>query len=335
MANTITTKEWDALATATLDEHKTKLRDATFKDISFLEFMESGGRVERINGGELISYPLMYGRNSTVMRLSNDYQKLDTSPQEGFTRAFYEWRQMSVAITISRAERNKNSGDRKKLLDLLKMKTKQARMSIRDAFHSDLMGEGGNGGQAGGNYGIDGLQFLLEDTGTVGLIPESTVNDDGEQWWKPQRITSGVTATNLKEQMEQMLNDLRTVGSEPTIIVGAQAVHQEYSSQLTAIADWRLQSGGQKKIGFGFKGSELEFAGIPFVWDRRMPANTIYFLNTDSLGLVFHPDGEFNLGPMVTPSDQHASVAHIYVMAQLVCANRRDQGVISGINLAA
>lgn len=329
IGTTITTKEWDALSTAQLDEYKSKLRDAVFETIPMLDYMESNGRVDRVDGGELISYPLMYGRNSTVMRLTNPYDELDTTPQEGFTRAFYEWAYYSVAISISRAERNMNSGNRKKLLDLLKVYTKQARMSIRDEFHLDLItGTGANGG-------IHGLKHLLEGTGTVGKISHTEVNEDGELWWQPFSITSGVTATSLKDDMRTVLYELEKRNSEPDLILMAQDVHQAYAEQLEDKADWRLKTGGNPKIGFGFKGSELEFSGIPCVWDRQMADGTVYFLNTDTIGLVFHPDGEFNLGEMITPSNQHASVAHIFVMAQMVCSNRRDQAFITNVNVGA
>lgn len=327
MSATSFIKEWDTLSTTTLDEHKTEDRNAVFNEIPMLKYFESGGRIDRESGGELISYPLLYERNSTLIKMENHYQKLDTSPQEALTRAFYEWREYSISFSISRFERNVNQGNTNKLLDLLGKYKEQARMTMREEFAKDIIQGDGTAGS------IHGIDFLLSSTGQVGKIADTVVNNDGDLWWQPFRVTSGVTATNLKNEMRRVLNELRKRDSEPDLILGAQAVHEEYARQLEDKGDFRLKTGGQPKIGFGFKGSELEFSGIPFVWDRFVPDNTIYFLNTRSLGLVFHPDGEFNIGPMVTPSDQHASTAHIYLMAQMVCSNRRDQAVVSGIDL--
>ncbi len=324
-----TTKQWDTLATATLDQHETKLVDAITKDILLLNKYESGGMVESREGGELISYPVMAGRNTTFMRMASDFQELDTAPQEGFSRSFWPWAYYNIAISISRIERNINMGSSTKLLDLLRIKTEQARKTVRDEFHLDLvLGDGTNNG-------VLGLKELLESTGTVGSILTTEVNSEGNKFWEPQSITSGVTKTNLEEQMEILYNDLIEENSEPDLILMARGVFEAYADKLQSNGQYIIASGGTPKLGFGFKGRELEFKGIPVVWDRRMEANKIYFLNTEYLHLIFHPDGKFNLGEMTTLTKQHASVAHLFTMAQHICSNRRAQGFITTINLGA
>ena len=66
--------------------------------------------VVKLNGGERIQVPLMYGTNSTV-KSYRGYEQLDTTPQDGMTSAFYEWKEVAGTISISRLEQRQNSGE--------------------------------------------------------------------------------------------------------------------------------------------------------------------------------------------------------------------------------
>ncbi len=105
------TVNYDALLSTTLDAYVSKtLFDNIFKDSAFLAALRQMDAVTFQDGGERIRAPLMYGDNSTVDS-HEGYDVIDTTPQDGITTAFYEWREIAGTISISRREERQNSGE--------------------------------------------------------------------------------------------------------------------------------------------------------------------------------------------------------------------------------
>src|SRR3990167_594335 len=111
--------------------------DNIFKDSAFLAALREFDGISYLNGGERIAVPLMYGTSSTVKSYS-DYETLDTTPQDGMTTAFYDWREIAGTISISRKEERQNSGEGR-LLNLLEQKIKQAEMTMRETLNTQLL----------------------------------------------------------------------------------------------------------------------------------------------------------------------------------------------------
>jgi hypothetical protein len=130
---------YDALLSTTLDAWvgSGSMFDAIFKDSAFLSLLRLNDAVEKQDGGERIRVPLMYGKNDTIKSYSG-YDVLDTTPQDGITTAFYEWREIGGTIAISRKEERQNSGDAAKI-GLLKSKIKQATMSMTETLNGQLV----------------------------------------------------------------------------------------------------------------------------------------------------------------------------------------------------
>ena len=103
---------YDALLSTTLDAYvgSGTMFDNIFKDSAFMAALRLMDGVQSQDGGERIRAPLMYGKNETVKSYEN-YDVLDTTPQEGVTTAFYEWREIGGTISISRKEERQNSGE--------------------------------------------------------------------------------------------------------------------------------------------------------------------------------------------------------------------------------
>ena len=57
-----TTEYWDALLTTSLAAYRKTMFDNIFKDSAFLAALRLNNAVVKINGGERIAVPLMYGK---------------------------------------------------------------------------------------------------------------------------------------------------------------------------------------------------------------------------------------------------------------------------------
>src|SRR5256885_13424940 len=94
---------YDALLSTTLDAYvgSGSMFDNIFKDSVFLAALRMNDAVQMQGGGERIRAPLMYDDNNTIKSYSN-YDVLDTTPQDGMTTAFFEWRGITGPSPISR-----------------------------------------------------------------------------------------------------------------------------------------------------------------------------------------------------------------------------------------
>lgn len=84
------TINYDDLLSSTLFNYVNggALIDNIFRDSAFLAYLRSSGKIMKQGGGERIAMPLMYGKNETVKSYEN-YEVIDTTPQDGMTTAFH------------------------------------------------------------------------------------------------------------------------------------------------------------------------------------------------------------------------------------------------------
>lgn len=327
MAGIQVTKVWETRASATLEKINKKVTDNIFKGVPILEFMLQNGRVRRVSGGLEIGEPVMYGTNPNFQAYTY-YDSVAIAPTDEVTTAFYPWRLYNQAITISEHEVDVNSDSETKIFDLLKTKIKNAEMSMRTGLETDFFAA-----QSGKR--LDGLGTIINTSaGTVGKINEST-----EAWWAPSRVTSGVTALNLRKTMRTMRNNILDgvpdAETKQLVIFTTQTIHEAYEDLLQDLVRLRYEDQSKRDAGFGFPGFQnaLSLSGIPIVWSSRTPANTMYFLNTAFLGFVLHTNKDFKMTEMRHEVNKHASVAHIQFMGNLTCSARRHQGIISSISV--
>jgi hypothetical protein len=297
------------LLTTTLKNYRKTLVDNIHKSNAVFFWLKENGGLKTESGGERISVPLMYGKNSTAQSYAG-YEALDTTPQTGIDSAEYNWKQYSVSISISGEEERKNSGSQK-LIDILDARTRQAEMSLTEKLSTDLFSDGT--GNAGKN--LTGLEAMVAATGTYGGINSGTYT-----WWQAY-VESTAEALGLPK-MRTAFNTASVGGKDtPNLIVTTQALFEKYEGLLTATI--QTTSEARKKLGdAGFQ--SLEFKGVPIVWDELAPSGTMYFLNTKHMKLIVHKEANFETTEFVKPENQDARVAQVLVMGNLTCDRRKS-----------
>jgi len=85
------------------------LHDQVFDNDVFLQWLRSGNRIKKVDGGERMRIGLMFGKNTTAGWYS-DYEALDTTAQAGMTSAFYNNKQASASVSVSGLELRSNKG---------------------------------------------------------------------------------------------------------------------------------------------------------------------------------------------------------------------------------
>lgn len=341
------TLQYDALLSTTLFNYHRTLEDNISKSNALLHQLMKviEGGYELVDDiGDRMQVPLMYEMGSADSY--SGYDILDTTPMDGITSAFWEWRQASVPIAISSLEEKKNSGEAR-ILSLLESKTKQAEMGIQDFFNRRLLvGQGGSAittpytSPANGSVFLDPLPLLVKfdptSAATIGNIPQAT-----NAWWQNQfQDASGATTFKafLKLLRKLRVRANRGPGGTPDLHMVDENVYSFYE---TALAETHHNPSYQKAdIPF----ENIGFYGKPVVYDERVPdvktgsetildtSGTWFMINSKFFKIKVHRETNFSPTPFQKPENQDAKVSHILWLGGIGVSNRRKHAVMADID---
>lgn len=354
------TDDYGALLTHTLRSMEPAIANNITKHHRFLSYLEMQDRFRSVDGGERVQVPLMHAHNTTADIFSG-YGQLDTTPQDGFTSAFYQWTQLAVSISISGLEERQNSG-KARALNLLESKTNQAMVSIRELMNNCIVA-----GRITASADLG--RFLARigklDTAANGPLPLAAlidsnnsrsvsignINGGTHSFWRNVATDSAATTfVGLKADFNKMFNDCsKGTGGPPDVMMGQQNTWETYFNSLASqeryfVTDQRVIDtlGGMKQD------TLLKYRSAAFMWDEVVPdtktnaelvdgigtdtLGTVFFINSESMEWIFHPGANFTTTPMVRPINQDARVSQILWQGVFGVNNRRKNGVLMGIS---
>lgn len=353
MAATSQTIAYNSLLTSTLMNYNETLVDNISKTNVLLYTLMKGeedGYVPVSEGGlgARKQVNLMYGLGSAEPYA--DYDIIDTSPTDGITAAFWDWRQLATTIQISRMEMRKNSG-KPAIFKLLKARTKQATITIQEKMAKAMMqGNAINSNVAGqietqytnpssGRKFIDPIGLLIKNdpttSTTIGDINQST-----ESWWRNITITDASAnyagfLFNLDDLYTQLTEG---PGGPPRLNITDRRTYLYYGAALRS----QFRQLEYKKANFPF--DAYAFHGHPVVWDVFMPnffSRTTTLSNTQGSWVMaspqffefeYDPETNFMNTPFETPPDQDAQVSKLLWYGAWGLSQRRKQGLLMEID---
>lgn len=317
---------FSTLTSMTLKNYRNTLADNLTGHEALLWELKNKGFIRDEDGGTSIVEPLMYGRNNTVRSYSG-YDPLDNTPQEGFTAAEYEWKQIAGSVTISGKEEFQNQGSKTRVVGLLKSKTMQLQTSMELEVSRMLHGDGT--GNAGKDFG--GLGLLVEDGAAWSVV--GGIDSNTDTWWRNQWI--GGTATFASagvSRMTRLFNSISRKNVKPRLILTDQYIFEAY--EATLVPNERFINTRIGDAGF----DNLTFKGVPIVFDQDMAfedlatdEHQIVMLTTEYLSFVIGKGKKFVVTPFQSPDNQDAKVSHVILYANLVCSNRGRNGRITDL----
>lgn len=311
------------LVTTTYRKHRKDIKDNVSRNNALLARMYKKGQTRKEDGGLTIVQPLDYANNSTYQRYSG-YDVLNVGASDVISAAEYQWRQIAVNVVASGLELRTNSGD-SRIINLVKSRMKNAIRTFKNNFSADMYSDGTLPNQ------VNGIQALVSDagTGTVGGIDSSVWT-----FWRNQvqsaatpiqgggAITPG--ATTMESLMLPLWLALVRGDDQPDLIVADNNYFSFYEQSQTSI---KRYTDGDTASG-GFVSLKYKKADVIFDGGSGIPQNRMYFLNTDYMELVVHPDADMETMEEMKPYNQDAAVIPILWMGNLVCGNRSLQGVL-------
>jgi len=311
------------LVTTTFRKHRKEIKDAISNNNAFLARLESKGNSKTEDGGLSIVEPLDYASNGTYQRYSG-YDTLNIGASDVISAAEYSWRQIAINVVASGLELRTNSGDAR-IINLVKARMKNAIRTFKNNFSSDVYSAGTLPNQIGG------LQALVSDagTGTVGGIDSSTwtfwkniVQSAASPLQGGGSITPGITT--MESLMLPLWMALTRGDDKPDLIVSSNEYFQFFEREQLSIK--RYTDSGQAQAGF----TSMKYKTADVIYDggSGIPAAHMYFLNTDYLYKVSHPEADMTTMDEMSAINQDAVVIPILWMGNMVCSNRARQGVL-------
>lgn len=307
------------LVTTTLRNHARELVDNASNNNALLRMLKDKNKIQTEAGGYEIVRPIDYDGNQTYQRYSGA-DVLDTSASEVLTAVKYDWKQAAIHVFATGSEIRKNSG-RDRMINLVRARIKNAMSSAANNFSVDLYSDGALTNQIGG------LAHIIQNagTGTVGGIVSGTYT-----WWKNKFVemtgTNAWSKSTIKGEMNKLwLQTCRGMDKTDLIV----ASHDVYSAYEEALQD-NQRYADSRMASAGFESLKYKTASIIFDDNTNFgtTAEKAYFLNTEYLYLVEHPDARWTEDDQKTPVNQDAVIVPMYWMGALVATNRARQGVL-------
>jgi hypothetical protein len=302
-----------SLIATTLSTYGKTLADNVHKAIPALAWLAIKKKVTE-EGGATIIRSIVYGSNSTAAFYSSD-DILDTTIQDNFTAAQWQWRQAAASITVTGRIELQNTG-RAQVIDYAKAQVDNALASIKETIDQKLFASA----QTGSN--ITPLNAIISNTGTIGDINGST-----NTWWQSTQTTSGSFAA-------RGLSDLRTAwdttsvkmpAGGPDLILSDQTGYESY--EATLVPTLRYSDTDMGDLGF----VNLKYKQAVWTWDPNATAGNIYLLNSKALELVQHSSRIFTMSEWVKPANQDLKVAQVFWAGELTTNNRRKLGLLTSV----
>jgi hypothetical protein len=339
MAPSSLSLQYDAILTTTLFNWSKTLLDNISKSNYFIYYLmkEASNGWEKVDSlGDRAAFPLMYELGAADAY--SGYDVLDTTPTDGLTSAFYDWRQASVPIAISGIEELKNS--------LLDAKTKQAELGLIDFVNKSLFqGAGGSSITTAYTSSVNGAQFvdplpLLVNYDPTDSLAVGNINQLTHSWWRNQSTDSTSTTYALfQKELRKLKNNCgKGPGGLPNAYISDQSVAELYEASLAV----NHRNPTYTKADLPFE--NILMFGKPLTWDEYVPdvqggsvtqsttSGTLFALNMEFWKVKVASSRNFSMTPFVKPENQDARVAHVLFAGAACVGNRRKQGVMGGID---
>ena len=303
----------DLLAT-TYAEHKPEIIDNISNSNLLLNTMIP--KRESWTSGEKITHTIYYRHNTTFQWYSG-LEVVDTTAQNNYTRAEFEIKEASCAITVAGIDKAKNRG-KDAILSLMKAKTADTSAAVKNGLNASFYSDG----TGSGSKEIVGLEAIIATTGTYGGISRST-----DTYWQAYVNSTGGVMT---------LDMLRTANTTtarnndmPDIVCTTATLRNKYESLLVP----SLRLAAKDKGNLSFNTLAFNSSDAQFMYDEACPSGTVYFINTKYLHFYVDPDNWMSTTKFTEPGDdnQDAYKALMLTYCALTCDRPESQGKITSV----
>ena len=302
-----------------------KLADGIYNSKALVARLGRPGKLKLLDGGTKIITPVINSKPGTSGRFYEDLETLNSDRTDNVTAAEFQWVQQYEPIRVSRKELLINMGDAAKL-SLIAGKMEIAQENIDDVTGLGIFSDGTAATGALTTLQHTGLGAIISTTSTYGGIATA----DFAEWVAIVKSNSGTARALSLNLLNSAIGSLTVGKNRPTIGVSRQNVNDELWTLFQP--HQRLMSGEMGKLGFE---NVLEVNGIPFIVDSHADAGAFHLLNENFLFLAVHKEENWRKETLERLETTNSMLTRFFWMGNLICNNRRFQGKLSDIDVAA
>jgi hypothetical protein len=268
------------------------------------------------DSGSKIVQPVLYGQLAGGSYMGLD--AFDISYKQTQTMAEWDWKAVYVNVTIPGTDIAKTEGD-EKVIGLLQSKMETATMTMNELLSNMIFGDGtGNVSKD-----FDGLLNAIDSTtyASYGGISGAT-----DTWWTAQIDSTGGAVT--LDAINSMIGSCTIGQKKPDLIFTTQTLYDKVWARVQPQQRFLDSKSSLAQVGF----TGINFNGhADMIVDNHCPAGYMFFLNTDFWKFVFNRHKNFDWTAEKTPTNQDAYVRQLLTMGNLICQQRRVQGIMTGL----
>lgn len=274
-------------------------------------------------GGDTLQPHLKKSRSNTNGSYRG-YDTFDISPQDTRTAAKFGLKQMYGNFTISGYDEISDSGELA-VFKQLEIAMTDAEEDLKDKYATAIFSDGtGNGGKD-----ILGIAAAVDDGTNVANY--ANIDRATNVFWKAKY--NGATGALTIDKMRTMFVSCSRGGNEkkPDFIVCDQQSWLWYAQLVDGKTTIQQPMGkiGEQFANAGFV--SISFMGVPVVWDEYAPANTMYFLNSNTIQFWTKPGRKFTPTKLKEPINGDFKAGQILWAGELVNIEPRANGVLKAI----
>ena len=301
-----------------------KLVDGVYNSKAFTARLARPEKLQLKDGGLEIIAPVINSKPGSG-GYYDDLDTLSTDRTDNLTASKHSWRQLYEPIRVSRKEILQNSGDAAKL-SLVKSKVQIAEKQMKENMGLGLFSDGTGATGALTTDQLDGLQAIVSDSSSYGGIAVA----DFATWAAQVNENSGTDRALTLNLMQNVFGSASQDDDKPTVAVCKQNVYDQAWALFQP--HQRIMSEEMASLGFS---NVLTFNGIPLIVDSHCLSQAMYFLNEDYVFLAVHKDENMRRETIEKLESSNSMLMRIFWMGNIVCNNRRFQGVLKDIEVSS
>jgi len=290
-----------------------------------------------IGGGKAFRVTLRHRLNNTVAWRGGK-APVAANEQDNITYAYVKPKCLDGRITLSLFEKAIINGE-EAIVDWVKENTDDIIEAIVEKLNEGFWDDGTGGETA--NASMDGVRSFIKDAAaqTYGGIAAADLATPTN--WDNQRVTTGTAAFATTQAGLALMHQLSTAilkasGRSPTLWFCTDIVYQALPTSLTGALSFNLPmvaSGttvASKKL-IDFNIPHYVYNGAPIVLDADCTAEHMFALYTPDIEFRVLKGGNFKFGNWVEGFNIPAMTKLFYMYGNMICRNRKSQGVLTGI----
>lgn len=327
------------LSTA-LEERSSSWQDLVSDSTPLFDVLRRKGLWESYSGPRIRQTLLI---DLPVGQWYGGYDFLKNPPKELFNDAYFTPKMVAVPVSLTMEEILNNRGANQ-LLPIMREYIRAAEVGLTQTMETGLFLDGtADGGRSIGGLGL--AVPIVNNTGTYGGISRADFPIWRTQSFDAQtdfpNIGTQVDSTTVRPMYNQAIRSMRRGRTAPDLILASSEHYEAYDAATVSIQRITNENGVGRLgfrtlqyVGAGQSAEIVDMGGI----GSQMPANTTFFLTTDTLRLRYNPDRNFDTlfpGNGQMPINQDAVAQFVGWMGELTMTNGLFNGRLYDSNPAA